>query len=177
MLEEELIRRGQLNSDVVLPSHALASQYIADIAKVDSEQVSEDLLVNFSAALRLARLYTELDEDHLSPDARREKQEKLLARIWARAINVDYLNKKPDESDEFNEACVNSFFYALLTSCLQSDDLSENLIPSLPDFLSSISSNNEPWLRILAENAYNLATKHNDLRVTQSTQASVPMEI
>uniref|UniRef100_A0A0R3TBC6 Nucleoporin_C domain-containing protein n=1 Tax=Rodentolepis nana TaxID=102285 RepID=A0A0R3TBC6_RODNA len=174
---EELIRRGQLNSDEVLPSHALASQYIADITKVDSAEIDEDLLMKFSAALRLAQLYTELDEDHLSFEARREKQEKLLSRIWTQAINVDYLNKKPDETDDFNEACVSSFFYALLTTCLQSDDLSEKLIPSLPDVLSSISSDKEPWLRILAENAYNLATKHNDFRVTQSTQESTPMEI
>lgn len=56
---------------------------------MDSAQIREDLLVNFSVALRLAQLYTELDEDHLSLDARREKQEKLLTRIWAQAVKVD----------------------------------------------------------------------------------------
>ncbi|KAM7539058.1 hypothetical protein Aperf_G00000051337 [Anoplocephala perfoliata] len=118
---EELIRRGQLKSDSVFPSHILAPQFIANISKADSAQVREELLMNFSIALRLAQLYTELNEDHFNSDARRENQEKLLTRIWAQAVKVDSLNKKPGGGgEEFNGACEDSFFYALLEHCLLS---------------------------------------------------------
>lgn len=51
----------------------------------------------------------------------------------------------------------------------------ETILPPINDFLASIESEHEPWLRALIENAYNLALKRQ--RLQKPNSSAVFMEI
>lgn len=132
------MRRKPLHKDAhpaVCSAAALAQLFVSGVES-SQESTREDLLATFSAALRLAHLATELDETEATEVESTEMQHQLLLQeIWTQAVKVDscvlpllFLSatfaallfhlpirwKKPNEGEDFNEACENSFFCALL---------------------------------------------------------------
>ncbi|KAL5105148.1 hypothetical protein TcWFU_003344 [Taenia crassiceps] len=175
-LQEEWMRRKPSHKDTdpaVYSAAALAQLFVSEVESLQASR--EDLLTIFSAALRLAHLAMELDETEATEVESAEVQHQLLLQeIWAQAVKVDSW-KKPNEGEDFNEACESSFFYALLEHCLPSGEAVETLLPPINDFLASVESEHEPWLRALIENAYNLALKRQ--RLQKPISSTVFMEI
>ncbi|EUB61238.1 hypothetical protein EGR_03913 [Echinococcus granulosus] len=174
-LEEEWLRLKPSHKDAdaaVCSAAELAQLFVSGVTSPSQDSAREDLLVAFSAALRLAYLAIELDETGATEVASMGMQQQLLLQeIWAQAVKVDSW-KKPDEGGDFNEACEHSFFYALLEHCLLAGVI-EAVLPPINDILASVESEHEPRLRILIENAYNLALKRHRLRKPDSSAVFV----
>ncbi|VDK34183.1 unnamed protein product [Taenia asiatica] len=176
-LQEEWMRRMPSHKDAcpaVCSAAALAQLFVSEVES-SQESTREDLLTTFSAALRLAHLAQELDETEATEVESTEMQHQmLLQEIWTQAVKVDSW-KKPNEDEDFNEACENSFFYALLGHCLLAGEAMETILPPINELLASIESEHEPWLRALIESAYNLALKRK--RSQKPNSSPVFMEI
>ncbi|VDM32924.1 unnamed protein product [Hydatigera taeniaeformis] len=127
---EELMRRKSPHQDAdlaVCSAAALAQLFVSEIESSSQKLTREDLLVTFSTALRLAQLALELDETEAAEVDSVEMQHQLLFQeIWAQAVKVDAW-KKPNDDGDFNEACENSFFYALLDHCLRAGKLRQDI--------------------------------------------------
>ncbi|KAL5972211.1 hypothetical protein TSMEX_000079 [Taenia solium] len=176
-LQEEWMRRMPPHKDAcpaVCSAAALAQLFVSEVES-SQESTREDLITTFSAALRLACLAQDLDETEATEVESTEMQHQmLLQEIWTQAVKVDSW-KKPNEDEDFNEACENSFFYALLGHCLLAGEAMETILPPINELLASIESEHEPWLRALIESAYNLALKRK--RSQKPNSSPVFMEI